>query len=149
MAGMMKKIFDMINPSEEYEEEEEIEQSVPSDESSDFSESAKRARRKVLNIYKDDKKLSISCFKPVDYDSELSNIADSLISGKVIVIDLEIENKNPDVSRRIIDFLRGTTYAIKGKFVKVAKNTYVLTPHNVEINGTELINELENNEIYV
>lgn len=149
MAGMMKKIFDMINPSEEYEEEEEIEQSVPNDESSDLSESARRARRKVLNIYKDDKKLSISCFKPVDYDSELSKIADSLISGKVIVLDLEIENKNPDVSRRIIDFLRGTTYAIKGKFVKVAKNTYVLTPSNVEINGTELINELEDNEIYV
>ena len=83
MAGMMKKIFDMINPSEEYEEEEEIEQSVPNDESSDLSESAKRARKKVLNIYKDDKILSISCFKPVDYDSELSNIADSLISGKV------------------------------------------------------------------
>ena len=93
--------------------------------------------------------LQNSSFKPVDYDSELSSIADSLISGKVIVIDLEIENKNPDISRRIIDFLRGTTYAIKGKFVKVAKNTYVLTPHNVEINGTELINELENNEIYV
>ena len=147
MAGMMKKIFDMINPSEEYDEEET--EQIVSEDSTEISEPARRAKRKVLNIYKDDKKLSISCFKPTDYDSEIPNVADSLISGKVIVLDLEIEIKNPDVSRRIIDFLRGTTHAIKGKFVKVSKSTYVLTPHNVEINGTELINELENNEIYV
>ena len=149
MAGMMKKIFDMINPSEEYEDEEGLEQnvSVPNDESSDFSEPARRVKKKVLNIYKE--KLSISCFKPNDYDSEVPSMADSLIAGRVIVLDLDIQNKNPDVSRRIIDFLRGTTHAIRGKFVKVARSTYVLTPHNVEINGTELINELEDNEIYV
>ena len=149
MAGIMRKIFDMINPQEEYEfEDESVENFSPNEnnKAENSSEQSRRIKKKVLSIYKD--KLSISCFKPDDYDSEIPEIADSLICGRVVVLDLDIENKNPDISRRIVDFLRGTTHAIKGKFMKVAKHTYVLTPNNVEINGTELINELENNEIY-
>ena len=139
MAKLMRKIFDMISPAEEEYDEDDGEQV------SSFSRSGNDG--KVLNISKG--KLVISCFKPNNYGADVTDIASSLISGDAVVLDLEIENSDPDSSRRIVDFLRGTVYAVKGKFVKVAKNTYVLTPSNVDINGAEVFSELASNGIYL
>lgn len=138
MAKLMKKIFDMISPAEEdYGSGDDQIGTVVREES----------ESKVFNISKG--KLVISCFKPNNYGADVTDIASSLISGDAVVLDLEIENSDPDSSRRIVDFLRGTVYAVKGKFVKVAKNTYVLTPSNVDINGAEVFSELASNGIYL
>lgn len=146
MPKIMKKFFDLWNSSEEEEYDDEQEDIEYESEKNQKKES-KNGESKILSIYKG--RTKISCFKPDDYNGEIAEIANSLISGDVIVIDLEIESTSPDISRRIIDFLRGTVHAIKGKFVKVSRNTYVLSPNNVEINGTELINELENHDICI
>ena len=44
----------------------------------------------------------------------------------------------------MLDFLSGVTYAIEGKNKRVASNTYLITPLDVEIVGDDLISELEN-----
>jgi cell division inhibitor SepF len=46
-----------------------------------------------------------------------------------------------------VDFLSGVAYANEGKIKKVAVNTYIITPYNVDILG-DLIDELENNGLY-
>ena len=58
------------------------------------------------------------------------------------------EKTEKDVARRLLDFLSGVAYAQEGKIKKVALQTYIVTPYNVDIMG-DLIDELENNGLYL
>lgn len=142
MPSFMKKILSMWDPQEDedYDDDEGDEENV-------LRRRYESKDTKVLNISRG--KTKISCFKPTEFDGDIADIANKLLSGDVVIMDLEINNSSPEVSRRIVDFLRGAIFAIQGKFVKVSKNTYVLTPSNVEINGTDLVNELANHDIYI
>ena len=66
----------------------------------------------------------------------VTQIADYLVDRKTILLNLEETNK--DTARRLIDFLNGVAYAINGDLRKVATNTYVITPSNVELSGEKL-----------
>ena len=52
-----------------------------------------------------------------------------------------------DVTRRLVDFLSGVAYALDGKVKKIAANTYIITPANVDLVG-DLMDELENSGLY-
>ena len=69
-------------------------------------------------------------FKNVD------QIADHLLSRRTVVLNLETAGK--DTAKRLIDFLSGVAYAIKGDIRKVSNNTYVITPGNVTVSGDAL-----------
>ncbi len=66
----------------------------------------------------------------------VTQIADYLVDRKTILLNLEDTNK--DTARRLIDFLNGVAYAINGDLRKVATNTYVVTPSNVELSGEKI-----------
>lgn len=141
--GVVKKIFDMINPAEEdFDDQEQFEALA--------SEKSNLAEREgnVIKFGKVPKKLVISCFKPKKYDSDISKITDSLLSGNIAVLDLGMEIEDSESARRIIDFVCGSVYAIGGKVARVAKSAYVLTPRDVEVNGAEVVNRLNDSGIY-
>ena len=73
--------------------------------------------------------------KPERLES-VTQIADYLVDRKTILLNLEDTNK--ETARRLIDFLNGVAYAINGNLRKVATNTYVVTPNNVELSGEKL-----------
>ena len=62
-----------------------------------------------------------------------------------MTVVLNLENAEKETANRMLDFLSGVTYAIEGKIKRVAKDTYLITPYNVEIVGEDLISELESN----
>ena len=66
----------------------------------------------------------------------VTQIADYLVDRKTILLNLEETNK--ETARRLIDFMNGVAYAINGDLRKVATNTYVVTPSNVELSGEKL-----------
>ena len=99
---------------------------------------------KVVNIHTTTQ-LQVVLAKPDRYEGA-SEIADHLQEKRTVVLNLESTNK--DVSRRLLDFLSGVTYALGGKIKKVAVSTYIITPYNVNILG-DLIDELENNGLYI
>ena len=100
-------------------------------------------RNKVVNIHATTQ-LKVVLVKPERFD-DAPAIADHLNSKRTVVLNLESANK--EVSRRLIDFLSGVAYAQEGKIKKVAVNTYIITPYNVDLLG-DLIDELENNGLY-
>ncbi len=79
--------------------------------------------------------IEMKVVKPEKLES-VSQIADHLLARKTILLNLEETNK--ETSRRLIDFLNGVAYAISGTLKKVANNTYVITPSNVEVSGEQL-----------
>ena len=99
---------------------------------------------KVVNIHATTQ-LQVVLVKPERFENA-SEIADHLRDKRTVVLNLEKTQK--DVSRRLLDFLSGVAYAQEGKIKKVALQTYIVTPYNVDIMG-DLIDELENNGLYL
>ena len=99
---------------------------------------------KVVNIHTTTA-VQVVLSKP-DRFEQAAEIADHLREKRTVVMNLETTNK--DVARRLVDFLSGVAYANDGKIKKVAINTYIITPFNVDIMG-DLIDELENNGVYI
>ena len=104
----------------------------------------KQHSNKVVNINATTQ-LQVVLVKPERYENA-SEVADHLRDKRTVVLNLEKTQK--DVARRLLDFLSGVAYAQEGKIKKVALQTYIVTPYNVDIMG-DLIDELENNGVYV
>ena len=100
-------------------------------------------RNKVVNIHATTQ-LKVVLVKPDRFENA-AEIADHLRDKRTVVLNLEKTQK--DVARRLLDFLSGVAYAQEGKIKKVALQTYIVTPYNVDIMG-DLIDELENNGLY-
>ena len=83
--------------------------------------------------------------KPERFDAA-AEIADHLRDGHSIIMNLETTPK--DVSRRLIDFLSGVTYALDGKIQKAAISTYVIAPKNADLSG-DLAEDLESGSAYL
>ena len=103
----------------------------------------RREANKVVNIHATTQ-LQVVLVKPERFENA-AEIADHLREKRTVVLNLEQTNK--DISRRLLDFLSGVAYAQEGKIKKVAVNTYLITPYNVDLMG-DLIDELENNGLY-
>ena len=67
------------------------------------------------------------------YDEQVSVVADNLAARRSIVLNLEGANK--ENAYRILDFLSGVVYSIDGNLKRVAANTYIITPNNVDISN--------------
>ena len=100
---------------------------------------------KVVNIHAT-AQLQVVLVKPDRFDS-VTEIAEHLRSKHAVVLNLESTNK--DVARRLVDFLSGCAYALDGKIKKIAISTYIITPYNVDFVGDNLMDELENNGVYL
>ena len=59
-----------------------------------------------------------------------------------------LEKTEKEVSRRIVDFLSGVAYANNGKIKRIATNTFIITPYNVDLTGDDVLDELENSGLY-
>ena len=102
-----------------------------------------RDSNKVVSIHAT-AQLQVVLVKPERFEAA-AEVADHLRERRTVVLNLEQTNK--DIARRLVDFLSGVAYAQDGKIKKVAVNTYLITPYNVDLLG-DLIDELENNGLY-
>lgn len=106
-----------------------------------ISSSSSSRNNNVLNIHATTQ-LQVVLVKPENFE-DARTVANHLNSKRTVVVNLEKTNK--DVSRRIMDFLSGVSYANDGQIKRIANNTFIITPLNVDIMGDMLIDELENN----
>lgn len=79
--------------------------------------------------------IELKVVKPENFES-VPQIADHLLNKRTVVLNLEATNK--ETARRLIDFLSGVAYSIEGNIKRVANNTYVITPSNVDISGDQV-----------
>ena len=138
--------FDDFEPvSRVSEQRQERRGSVREQQTASVFDAPEQPRRsnKVVNIHTTTQ-LQVVLVKPDKFEAA-SEIADHLRDKRTVVLNLESTNK--DVARRLLDFLSGVAYAQEGKIKKVALQTYIVTPYNVDIMG-DLIDELENNGLY-
>ena len=70
--------------------------------------------------------------KPEKFDDSIS-IANHILAGKTVVLNLETTGK--ELSRRIIDILSGTAYAVGAQIKNVSNGTYLIIPGGSDFSG--------------
>ena len=135
--------FDDFQPTKRQEDLPPVPKTTAQARSSYGGFEEKSGGNKVVNIHAT-AQLQVVLVKPERFETA-AEIADHLRERRTVVLNLEQTNK--DIARRLVDFLSGVAYAQDGKIKKVAVNTYLITPYNVDLLG-DLIDELENNGLY-
>ena len=64
---------------------------------------------------------------------DTAKAADELRKKKAVILNME--NVDKALTRRVVDFLSGSVYALDGRVKKVAQATYLFCPHNMEVIG--------------
>ena len=67
-------------------------------------------------------------------------IADRLLARTPVLMD--VEHLDVATARRLLDFLGGTTYAVRGHIQPAGENAFLLTPGGVEVDPNSLPPEL-------
>jgi cell division inhibitor SepF len=73
--------------------------------------------------------------------NDAQQIADKFKESIPVILDLQ--SSDQDLSKRLIDFASGLTYALDGGMQRVADKVFLLTPRNVEVSAEERARLLE------
>jgi len=64
---------------------------------------------------------------------DAAKAADELRKRKAVILNME--NVDKALTRRVVDFLSGSVYALDGSVKKIAQCTYLFCPHNMAVTG--------------
>ena len=67
--------------------------------------------------------------------NDAQQIADKYKQGIPVILNLQ--SADNELSKRLIDFASGLTYALNGSMQRVADKVFLLTPRNVEVSAEE------------
>ena len=81
---------------------------------------------RTASIEAKNESVELKVIRPESY-SDVAQVADSLLAGCTVVLNVE-ELDKPTVAR-MLDFINGVTYCTDGEIKKVAKTTFIVTPH--------------------
>src|SRR3982751_2628609 len=73
--------------------------------------------------------------------NDAQQIADKFKQSIPVILNLQ--NADTELSKRLIDFSSGLTYALNGGMQRVADKVFLLTPRNVEVSAEERARLLE------
>lgn len=120
--------------------EEEEDDGITLSEPSPIKKQTVRSARVMAVKTGGGKQSEVRMIIPKSYEDS-NEIADYLIDGKTVVLNLE--EMNVDLGQRIIDFTVGACYTMGGNLQKISKKIFIATPSTVELSGdfTDLLSE--------
>ncbi len=129
---MAKKLMDrflgIMGFEEELTEEEERHLEVGAREDEDVFSGGKR-KGQVLNLHAQ-RQLKVVVSEPKVFE-DVQNLADNLKNRRPVIINLE--KAEPELARRVVDFISGAIYALNGNLQKVGNNIFLVVPSNMDI----------------
>ena len=67
--------------------------------------------------------------------NDAQDVADKFKDAIPVILNLQ--QSDTDLSKRLIDFASGLTYALDGGMQRIADKVFLLTPRNVEVSAEE------------
>jgi cell division inhibitor SepF len=67
--------------------------------------------------------------------NDAQDVADKFKDAIPVILNLQ--GADSDLSKRLIDFTSGLTYALDGQMTRIADKVFLLTPQNVEVSADE------------
>ena len=115
---------------------------------------SRRRRDEIDDIFADEPRSATrvtSVLRPVEGNGRGSGVQVHLVVPKsfndaqqiadqfkdAIPVILNLQNTENDLSKRLIDFASGLTYALDGGMQRIADKVFLLTPRNVEVSAEE------------
>ena len=98
----------------------------------------------VMNMGGVSGKQEVVLFHAKAFD-DAARAADELRRKKAVILNME--NMDKALTRRVVDFLSGSVYALDGSVKKVAQSTYLFCPHNMDVVGD--LESLQNEASYI
>jgi cell division inhibitor SepF len=141
---------------EPYQEHEEDDQDAYRERPTVSRLSARRRRDEIDDIFADDSDLDRrSSLRPVGGGrgnggsggdvrvhfvapknfNDVQDVADKFKDSIPVILNLQ--STDTDLSKRLIDFSSGLTYALDGGMQRIADKVFLLTPRNVEVSAEE------------
>jgi len=113
---------------------------------------SRRRRDEIDDIFADDEPISASrtrVLRPVDNGgsdvqvhlviprnfNDAQQVADQF--KRTVPVILNLQTADHELSKRLIDFASGLTYALDGGMQRIAEKVFLLTPRNVEVSAEE------------
>lgn len=149
--GVIDSIKNYFNAFDEEDTEQEFETEFEEkEERKTFrSEEIRREPRviggKSKTVNFNQSQMQVVLVKPERYE-DVTSIADHLNDKKTVVLNLEAADR--DLSRRIVDFLSGATYANHGNMKKISRATFLIVPHGVDMMGELMLDDFEEGRMY-
>lgn len=126
----MSKIMDKVLGFMGFEEEEvEILDEDEVDTLEDEDSGRKKRSGNIFNLHTQRNMKVVVCEPRVFEDCQ--SISDNLKNRRPVIVNLE--NVEKDLSKRVIDFICGATYALSGHTQKVGNNIFLFVPSNMDI----------------
>ncbi len=128
MAKIVDKVLNFMGFEEDQEDENERETSAIEDERP-IIQKPKKNKGQVVSLHTQ-RQMRVSVVEPYSYD-DVQGISDHLKNRRPVIVNLE--QSDPELAKRIVDFVSGTTYALDGSMQKVGKGIFLFVPSNVDI----------------
>lgn len=133
---------------EEMQESEEVKETPTYEEQAQYNneppvvKSEKRVRKQsrgenvvAINQKQALQKPQITIVEPRLY-SEVQEVSDYLLSNQSVIVNFR--RMDHEQATKMIDFLMGVTYAVKGDIQRLGDEIFICTPQSVTVNGSDL-----------
>ncbi|WP_425270486.1 cell division protein SepF [Ligilactobacillus ubinensis] len=131
--SFFKNLFkdDYTSEDEYYDDGQEI------DQQQDFAKNEQYKNAKVMSLVGSQKNSNetkkIMLFEPRVY-SDVKQIATRLLSGEATLVNFQhMDDAN---AHRVIDFLTGVVFAVRGDIQRVGDSIFLCTPQDYTVEGT-------------
>ena len=101
---------------------------------------APRSARPQMEVVPSPNSVRVHLVLPRSFN-DAQQIADKF--KEAIPVILNLQSTDQELSKRLIDFTSGLTYALNGGMQRVADKVFLLTPRNVEVSAEERARMLE------
>lgn len=127
---LVDKVLGFMGFEEEQEEDEKRPRGEAAEEPS-FQRKREREKEKgtVLNLHSQ-RQVRVVVVEPRSFD-EAKDITDNLKNRRPVIVNLE--QAEPEMAKRVVDFVSGATYALNGSLQKVGNGIFLFVPNNVDI----------------
>ncbi len=135
MAGFFRKalIYLGLVEDDEFEELMEYEEAeVP--ESPPYRRSAREESRVSSLQAVPNRQVRVHMVEPKSFN-DAEQIGQKFKADIPVIINLQ--QAEPELAKRLIDFASGLTYGLDGGIQRVADKVFLLTPHNVEVSAED------------
>ncbi len=137
--AFFKKVYEKLLGEEADEEVENKEVNeaveVTAQESAEKEEMAED--KNLRDFSAGSRSLELKIAKLSAFDGGVMEIADHLIAGRPVVLNLE--SAKGDAVKRIIDFFSGVAYTVRGQLKNISGNIYIVTPSTVDVSSDALL----------
>jgi cell division inhibitor SepF len=117
----------------------------PSEESAAAAPAPRRERQSRLRSVSAPGPAKVHLVAPRAFN-DAKQIADRFKAQVPVIINLQ--SADTDLSKRLIDFASGLTYALDGSMQRVADKVFLLTPRDVELSAEERARAIERGGFY-